>query len=140
MALIEFKDLPDTTTPLNASNLNNNFNECYKADTGWQNISYINTYSSYDSTGTNYNPLQYRKIGNQVFIRGMIESTTTNPIGYYAAAGVLPSSARPSKGVYFVVISAGGQISTNVEPNGEIRVFNTSTSWNALDGINFFVD
>ena len=28
MALIEFKDLPDTTTPLTASNLNNNFNFC----------------------------------------------------------------------------------------------------------------
>ena len=27
MALIEFKDLPDTSTPLNAENLNNNFNE-----------------------------------------------------------------------------------------------------------------
>lgn len=29
MALIEFKDLPDTSTPLTADNLNNNFNECY---------------------------------------------------------------------------------------------------------------
>lgn len=28
MALIEFKDLPDTTTPLTANNLNNNFNFC----------------------------------------------------------------------------------------------------------------
>lgn len=28
MALIEFKDLPDTTTPINAENLNNNFTEC----------------------------------------------------------------------------------------------------------------
>ena len=27
MALIEFKDLPDTSTPITASNLNNNFNE-----------------------------------------------------------------------------------------------------------------
>lgn len=27
MALIEFKNLPDTSTPLNAENLNNNFNE-----------------------------------------------------------------------------------------------------------------
>ena len=26
MSLIEFKDLPDTTTPLNSTNLNNNFN------------------------------------------------------------------------------------------------------------------
>ena len=28
MALITFQDLPNTTTPLNASNLNNNFTEC----------------------------------------------------------------------------------------------------------------
>lgn len=28
MALIEFQDLPNTTTPLTASNLNNNFEEC----------------------------------------------------------------------------------------------------------------
>ena len=28
MALIEFKNLPDTTTPITAENLNNNFNEC----------------------------------------------------------------------------------------------------------------
>lgn len=27
MSLIEFKDLPDTTTPITADNLNNNFNE-----------------------------------------------------------------------------------------------------------------
>lgn len=27
MDLINFKDLPDTTTPINATNLNNNFNE-----------------------------------------------------------------------------------------------------------------
>lgn len=27
MALIEFKDKPNTTTPINANNLNNNFNE-----------------------------------------------------------------------------------------------------------------
>lgn len=31
MALIEFKDYPDTSTPLNAENLNNNFNELNKA-------------------------------------------------------------------------------------------------------------
>jgi len=29
MALIEFKDLPDATTPLTADNLNNNFIECF---------------------------------------------------------------------------------------------------------------
>lgn len=30
MALIQFEDLPSTNTPINADNLNNNFNECIK--------------------------------------------------------------------------------------------------------------
>lgn len=33
MALIEFKDLPNTDTPINADNLNHNFNELNKANT-----------------------------------------------------------------------------------------------------------
>lgn len=138
MALIEFQDLPDTTTPLNASNLNNNFNECYKEDSGWQNITYEHTYSSYDASG--FNPLQYRKIGNQVFIRGMIKSTATNPTGVNASAGTLPATAKPAKGGYFFANNADVPISTNINASGEIRVFNTSTSWIALDGINFFID
>lgn len=32
MALIEFENLPNTTTPLKAENLNNNFNEVKKSD------------------------------------------------------------------------------------------------------------
>ena len=36
MGLIEFKDLPDTSTPLNAENLNNNFNEL-KGEKVWTN-------------------------------------------------------------------------------------------------------
>ena len=139
MALIEFKDLPDTTTPLNASNLNNNFNECYKEDTGWQNIEYLNTYSSYNANA--YNPLQYRKIGNQVFIRGMITSSTTGAVGWYATAGALPSSARPRKSVYCIADDSGTAIGVSVQnDDGGIRVFNVSTGWISLDNINFFID
>lgn len=138
MALVTFQDLPSTSTPVNASNLNNNFNECYKADTGWQNITYEHTYSSYDASV--FNPLQYRKIGNQVFIRGMIKSTTTNPIGANAIAGTLPSTAKPAKGVYFIANNVDSPISVNIDASGGIKVFNTSASWIALDGINFFID
>ena len=138
MALIQFEDLPSTNTPLNAANLNNNFNECYKADSGWQSITYEHTYSSYSAN--DYNVLQYRKIGNQVFLRGMIKSTATNPIGANATAGTLPATARPVKGVYFLANNADASISINIDTNGSIKVFNTSTSWVSLDGINFFVD
>lgn len=34
MALIEFKDYPDTTTPINAQNLNHNFDELYGSNKG----------------------------------------------------------------------------------------------------------
>lgn len=56
MSLIEFKDLPDTTTPITAENLNNNFNEL-KSElegtilyTGSTNTNFILTddYTNYD--------------------------------------------------------------------------------------------
>ena len=67
MSLIEFKDLPDTTTPLTADNLNNNFNELkpyvlYSNSTGSageitlsdsaENYSYIEVYGAASNTYT----------------------------------------------------------------------------------------
>ena len=63
-----------------------------------------------------------------------------NPSGYYAAAGVLPSTASPQKGIYFFANNNGNAISVNIQTNGEIRVFNETTDWVSLDGINFFID
>lgn len=45
MALIEFNDLPNTTTPINATNLNNNFNEL-------NNKSSLSARSGTDGTAT----------------------------------------------------------------------------------------
>lgn len=67
MALIEFKDLPDTTTPLNASNLNNNFNVVGKE------------YTTYETTILNSNgnqKLYIKRIGRlvELFYEGDINS------------------------------------------------------------------
>ena len=40
MALVEFKDLPDTSTPINAENLNNNFNELNNDFNNLNNLQY----------------------------------------------------------------------------------------------------
>ena len=148
MAQITYQDKVALNTLTDVNNVNkitaDDMNEIKRvvnelgADTGWQNITYEHTYSSYDASG--FNPLQYRKIGNQVFVRGMIKSTTTNPVGANASAGTLPATAKPAKGVYFIVNNADVPISTNINASGEIRVFNTLASWIALDGINFFID
>lgn len=37
-------------------------------DSGWQNLQFINSWHN----GDGQNPAQYRKIGNQVFLRGLV--------------------------------------------------------------------
>ena len=49
MALIEFKDYPNTSTPLNAENLNNNFNELKEAtERSYMLATVNNNWVSYD--------------------------------------------------------------------------------------------
>lgn len=50
MALIEFKNLPDTSTPLTAENLNNNFNELNKINSN-RNVLVLNSISETSQTG-----------------------------------------------------------------------------------------
>ena len=61
MALIEFNNKPDTTTPINATNLNNNFNELD------ENIGELNDLSTIDKTNT-VNAI------NEIFNNSIIES------------------------------------------------------------------
>lgn len=51
MALIEFKDFPNTETPIDSENLNHNFNELDNATkNGWNRLKTTFTFVSWDST------------------------------------------------------------------------------------------
>lgn len=86
MALIEFQDLPNTTTPLTASNLNNNFNELddkidTKTSTAYIMV-YLNTNTTIavDTAWGNYSiPFNATKlnVGNKFSL-----NTTTGLITY----------------------------------------------------------
>lgn len=130
MALIEFKDLPDTSTPLNASNLNNNFNECYQADSGWIDMQLKNSWATYTQ---NYQKAQYRKIGNQVFIRGLINGGSANTDFVQ-----LPTGYRPSLITYLPVVDDAGANVIKVSADGNLRAY-SYTAYIALSG-SFFVD
>ena len=56
MALIQFEDLPSTNTPINANNLNNNFNEL-KAYTLYDNLTGEESVTLSDSLA-NYNKIE----------------------------------------------------------------------------------
>jgi len=73
MALIEFQDLPNTTTPLTASNLNNNFNEL---DSKIEDI-YSTSETITNKKWTNNKPV-YRKVLEGTSISGDISTGITN--------------------------------------------------------------
>ena len=105
----------------------------------WVDIALANTYSFLDLVA--YNGLQCKKIGNQVFLRGMLINSVANPVGYYATCGFVPEECRPKKPVYLICNQEGGTCNCTVETDGGIRVYNTkANSWIALDSMRFFVD
>ena len=69
-------------------------------DTGWQTLT-LNT--QWNNLGGNYMIAQYRKIGNHVFLRGLVKNDTSNTS---ITIATLPEGFRPQKTMYgFVNIS-----------------------------------
>lgn len=131
MALVTFQDLPSTSTPLNASNLNNNFQEVINGS-GWITLPLASGITQY--TTADHYKCQYRKIGNQVFVRGCVKG---------AAAGnttiaTLPTGYRPTTTARYVNgynASKGGTILT-YETDGDI-IFVGYTSGTAVTSSDF---
>ena len=131
MELIEFKNLPNTDTPINAENLNHNFNELVAEDSGWINMELINNWGSYTDP---YQRAQYRKIGNQVFLRGMILGGKND-----TDCVILPEGFRPLFNIYLPIAHDGGVIRTRIYPTGAIKIPEYS-NWVSLNGLSFFID
>ena len=103
-------------------------------DTGWESLTLLNSWSNY---GSGFNNAQYRKIGKQVFLRGLIRNGTQGSV-----IAQLSSEYRPSKTNVFAVNSANesnviGQI--RIDSNGNIYA-QTVVTWLSLDGVSFFID
>ena len=131
MALIEFKNKPDLTTPITADALNHNFNEVAVQDSGWLPLSLINNWAS---LGTSWPTPSYRKINNQVFIRAIIGGGTLNSI-----CATLPEGYRPIGTQYLVSatsVNTGGVI--RITTDGNIRVQNDA-DWVDLE-FSYFTD
>ena len=64
------------------------------ADSGWINLTLINSVTSYSPTQVP----KYRKIGNKVYLYGAVKAITTVPV----VIGVLPEGFRPPKSMSYV--------------------------------------
>ena len=100
-------------------------------DTGWIDLPLKNNWAA---LGGNYATPQYRKINNQVFIRGLINNGTNTQIAQ------LPEGFRPLKTIYEVYVTNDTAKAALIEKSGSIYLQNyISSSWSALN-ISFFID
>lgn len=95
MARTNWQNLPNTTTPLNAANLKADYDDLVEGS-GWLDLPLASGITQY-STATQYK-CQYKKIGNQVFVRGCIKGITANN----ATITTLPTGYRPTTTARYV--------------------------------------
>lgn len=107
-------------------------------DSGWQNLQFINGWHN----GSGQNPAQYRKIGNQVFLRGLVynggnsnRNTAQLPTGFF--------NSKLRNNLYFPVWFNGTD-AKDLQITNQGAIISTTGmidgQWYSLDGISFLVD
>lgn len=109
-------------------------------DSGWITLSSFS--NGWVNFGSGWAGASYRKIGNRVFLRGLIAAGTISGDPNTNTAFTLPVGYRPiqSNGTMHAVVSndAFGQV--RAAQDGRVGVFTGSSTWVNLDGISFFTD
>jgi hypothetical protein len=126
-------------------------------DSGW--IAVLSFGNLWENYGSPYATAAYRKIGNRVFLRGLVRSGTsavpifTLPVGYRPpfpmlhmgiSNSVARTSGAASTGTAHTHLVTMTSIATriNVDANGAVQLGDTSaaTGFISLEGISFLVD
>ena len=99
----------------------------------WQAISLTNNWENY---GTTYQAAEYKKVGSQIFLRGLIRNGSNNTIAF-----TLPAGCKPSADLKFTTNSdnEGGIAVVTISTSGTVTI-NSYMSWVSLDQISFFID
>ena len=91
--------------------------------TDWKDITCQGTYSNFDAN--NYDKFQYKQIGNQVFLRGLLKNSSVPVDASYAVAGKIPQELSPKNTAYFMAATQStNPIECSVSLYGEIRLLN----------------
>lgn len=100
---------------------------------GWQTASLQNNWQNY---GQNFQTAGYRKIGKQIYLKGLIRHGNSNSIAF-----TLPNEYKPVNEIKFATNSnnEGGIAVVTIDTNGNVTV-NSFSGWVSLAQINFFVD
>lgn len=126
MALIEFKNKPDTSTPINAENLNHNFNE-------------LNTLiTEIVESGENENGRWIKWADGTLICNGTIRNVTTPANSGTSAMITLPTSFLEAQYNVHIQMVQGqsywGTVNTCI--NGRYSTYFDISTWNTGDGDN----
>ena len=91
MSLIQFQDLPSTSTPINAANLNNNFNELngkLAATIALTSSATITVSTAYGYSRIPLNNIKEQKNSSGIVSVSQNGSITINKTGWYLVSGV----------------------------------------------------
>ena len=102
-------------------------------DSGW--IAVTSFSASWVNFGSIYQDAAYRKIGNQVFLRGLVKDGT---IG--SAIFTLPTGYRPADTVLMSTISNNAAGRVDVASTGNVACTLGNNSYVTLDNLSFFID
>lgn len=107
--------------------------------TNWTNPSFDSGWSNYAS---GYQPVQYKKVGDLVFLRGLATSGS-NAWGTYRSIFTLPVGYRPAYRLIFAQV-ANANVLVRLDIVADGRVYwesgGAGSGWISLDGIVFSVD
>lgn len=98
----------------------------------WINVSFNTGWGNY---GGGYNNAQYKKVGDLVFLRGLVARSS----GTETKIFTLPSGYRPTAQCLFSNITNGGQGRIDVETDGDVQYVSGGYSWVQLDGLVFSI-
>lgn len=104
-------------------------------DSGWIPISFNSGWGAHASS---YTDPEYRKIGNQVYIKGLIKRTS----GTDNTVFTLPVGFRPKKSGVFTSKQEGGGPDIYITNFGRVSTTNAyvNNTWMSMDTIMFFID
>ena len=110
----------------------------------WINVSFATYWENYNTAlpGFGYQNVQYRKIGDIVYLRGLAYTYQGGVISQGPTLFYLPSGYRPASRLIFNILSNPCATRLDILPTGEVRyVGNTCNvvgpQWLSLEGIQF---
>lgn len=104
--------------------------------TAWTYVTFQSSWADYDTSGT-WARAAYRRIGDVVYVRGLVKDGTIGQPVFTLPAGFRPPGSTGKGSVIFPTYTATGVGRVDVEPSGIVRAHTGSNGYFSLSVVQF---